>query len=52
MQSSTQQSDLKKPELPQPPAPYVKPAVERIPLSEATSGTGAVTQNDLQTNSS
>ena len=49
METNNQTPELKQPE---PPAPYVKPAVERIPLSEASNGTVVLTQNDLQTPSS
>ena len=49
METDKQTPELKQPE---PPALYVKPAVERIPLTEASLGTTVLTPNDLQTPSS
>ena len=42
----------KTPAPPAEPRPYVKPVVERIPLSEARLGTGPDSIVDLTTNSS
>jgi hypothetical protein len=41
MQTDTETPSLKKPEPTAPPRPYVKPAVERIPLSAAR-GAGTI----------
>ena len=52
MLTDTETPSLKKPELPEPPRPYVKPAVERIPLSEARNGDPLPLANDGFANSS
>ena len=51
MLTDTETPSLKKPEPATPPQPYVKPVVERIPLSEARLGTG-LDAPDLSTLSS
>jgi hypothetical protein len=44
METDKQTPELKQPE---PPAPYVKPAVERIPLNEARASGTHFSQADL-----
>ena len=51
MLTENETPSFEKPEPPAPPSPYVKPAVERIPLNDASGGTGAFAP-DLQTFSS
>ena len=46
MLTDTETPSLKKPEPPAPPRPYVKPAVERIPLNEARAGGTIFNAND------
>jgi hypothetical protein len=47
MPSDTEQPDVQRPEPSEPPRPYTKPAVERIPLNEARSGGIVFSQADL-----
>ena len=48
MPNDTETPSLKQPEPAAPPRPYVKPAVERIPLSDARAGlTNNIVAGDL-----
>jgi hypothetical protein len=44
METDKQTPELNQPEL---PSPYIKPAVERIPLTEAKAGPGTTASADL-----